>query len=225
MKQLALDLVRPAPPTLDSFVAGKNAELLQCLWAAAAGTGVERFVYLWGAPGSGRTHLLRGTVAAAGAAGGYAVYMPGAGSADDLERADCVAVDDVQRLDAPAQAVLFNLYNALRERGATLVAGGDAPPAQLRLRQDLATRLGWGLVYEVHPLSDEEKAQALRDHATARGFALPDDVCTYLLARVRRDMPSLLAMLDALDRYSLESRRQITVALARDLLQADNKSV
>lgn len=223
MRQLALDIAGPVTPTLENFVAGRNAELLQCLRSLAAGRAPERFVYVWGAEGSGRSHLLRGVVAAARSAGHAAVYLEGVNdgaTTADVAVADCIAVDDVQRLDAEAQTWLFNLHNRLRDRGGMLVAGGDMPPAQLPLRKDLATRLAWGLVYEVRALSDDEKARALRDHAAARGFSLSDEVCAFLLARVRRDMPSLLAVLDALDRHSLETKRPITVALARELLQA-----
>jgi len=221
MRQLALDIALPAPPTLDNFIPGRNAELLDSLRRLVAGA--DRFVCIWGAPGSGRSHLLKGVIAAARETGAHAVYAAG-GDASPLSGGgagiDCLAVDDVERLDAAAQIASFNAYNALREGGGRLVAAADAPPMQLKLRADLVTRLGWGLVYEVHALSDEEKAQALRRHAAARGFGLADDVCAYLLQRVRRDMPSLLATLEALDRHSLETKRPVTVALARDLLQA-----
>jgi DnaA family protein len=91
---------------------------------------------------------------------------------------------------------------------------------QLKLREDLVTRLAWGLVYQVHALTDENKAQALADHATSRGFRLAPEVSDFLLTRARRDLPTLLATLDALDRYSLETRRPVTVPLARELLQS-----
>ena len=225
MRQLALDIARPAPPTLDNFIPGRNAELLDSLRRLAAGA--ERFVCIWGAPGSGRSHLLKGVIAAARQAGAQVLYVAGA-EASPLSQVgagvDCVAVDDVERLDTASQVALFNLYNVLREGGGRLVASADAPPMRLTLRADLVTRLGWGLVYEAHALSDDEKAQALKRHAAARGFSLADDVCTYLLQRMRRDMPSLLAVLEALDRHSLETKRQVTVALARELLQAPSGS-
>ena len=223
MKQLALDLAQAAPPTLDNFVGGRNAELTENLRRLAVREAGERFIYIWGEPGSGRSHLLQGVVAAARAAKASAVYIACAGDAcltEGVERLDCVAVDNVEVLREDAQIGLFHLYNALHERRGALVASGDAPPVQLKMRQDLVTRLGWGLVYQVHALSDEEKAHALKRHAAARGFKLPDEVCAYLLARVRRDMSSLLAMLDALDRHSLEAKRPITVVLVRELLQA-----
>jgi DnaA family protein len=93
----------------------------------------------------------------------------------------------------------------------------------LTLRADVVTRLAWGLVYEVHGLSDREKAAALAGHASVRGFALQEDVSNYLLTHARRDMPGLVALLDALDRYSLESQRPVTVPLLRELLAAEQK--
>ncbi|MBI3045656.1 MAG: DnaA regulatory inactivator Hda [Betaproteobacteria bacterium] len=226
MKQLALDFASSPQPTLDNFIAGRNGELLQHLKRLAARQAQERFLYLWGRPGSGRSHLLKGTVAQLQRARAAAVHIActaGTRLADGLERMDCVALDDVDRLDDEGQVAAFDLYNALRERNGALVAGGAAPPVQLRLREDLVTRLAWGLVYQVHALTDEEKARALADYATGRGFRLLPEVCEYLLTRARRDLPSLLATLDALDRYSLETKRPVTVPLARELLHAADR--
>lgn len=222
VKQLALDLAAPPAPVFDNFVAGRNAELLDRLRDLAAGAR-ERMLYVWGESGSGRTHLLRATVAAQHRRGATAVYVACAAEPkleDRLARADCVALDDIDRLEAPAQEAAFHLYNAVRERGGALVASGAAPPVQLALRGDLVTRLGWGLVYRLHPLSDAAKSQALADHAGALGFALPPEVRDYLLARVRRDLPSLLAVLDGLDRHSRETKRAVTVPLVREFIEA-----
>jgi len=223
MKQLALDFASRPLPMLDNFIAGRNGELLANLRRLAAGQANERFLYLWGRPGSGRSHLLKGMVTALRRAGTAAVYIScaaGTWPADGLERVECVALDDVDRLDEEGQIAAFDLYNALREREGALLAGGAAPPVQLKLREDLVTRLAWGLVYQVHALSDEEKAGALADYAAERGFQLLPEVCDYLLTRSNRDLPSLLATLDALDRYSLETKRPVTVPLVRELLHA-----
>jgi DnaA family protein len=223
MKQLALDLAVPPPPTLENFVAGRNGELLGELRRLASGKDGERFIYLWGAPDCGRSHLLEALVAQVRRAGGAAEYVAcraGVRFDADLRRMRCVALDDVERLDEHGQIAAFDLYNALREQGGALVASGAAPPVQLGLRGDLVTRLAWGLVYQVHALTDEEKARALAERATSRGFRLKREVADFLLTRARRDLPSLLAMLDALDRYSLETRRPVTVPLARELLSA-----
>jgi DnaA family protein len=223
MKQLALDLVSPAPPTLESFIIGGNIELVENLRLLAGGGARERFIYLWGLPGSGRSHLLVGVVAAMRGAGSKAVYLagaPGARFPDDASEADCVALDDVERLDPEAQRAAFRLYNALRERGGSLVAAGAAPPAQLGLREDLVTRLAWGLVYRLSSLTEADMGRALDRHAAARGFHLPPPVRDFLLTRLRRDMPSLLGIVEALDRYSLETKRAVTVPLVKEMLAA-----
>ncbi|HXF65670.1 MAG TPA: DnaA regulatory inactivator Hda [Burkholderiales bacterium] len=222
MRQLALDFSRPPEPRLENFVPGRNGELLHYLARLARGEPCERFVYLWGHPGSGRSHLLRGAVAEFQRAGAAATYFPcafGARFGEGLEQLDCVALDDVDRLDIEGQVAAFHLLNALRERGGVLLASGSAPPVQLAMREDLVTRLAWGLVFQVHALSDGEKARALAEHAARRGFRLLPEVCDYLLAHEKRDLPSLISVLDALDRYSLETRRPVTVPLVRELLQ------
>jgi DnaA family protein len=218
MRQLALDITAPPAPTFDNFVSGCNAEAVAHLRAAVAGVG-ERFVYLWGEPGCGRTHLLK---AAAAAAGDDGTYVACTSHAVFDDAAPLLAADDVERLGADAQVALFNRYNALREQGGGLIASGGVPPVQLTLRADLLTRLSWGLVVQVHVLSDDEKARALGQYAHARGFTLAEEVIAYLLTHAPRDMGALFAKLDALDRYSLETKRAVTVPLLRELL-SENK--
>ncbi len=212
MRQLALDITAPPAPMLGNFIVGRNAELLAHLRTAVAGSG-ERFVYLWGEAGCGRTHLLK---AAAAEAQGH--YVSCAAHDPVSDSAMLLAADDVEGLSPDAQAALFHRYNTLREQGGGLIASGKVPPVQLKLRADLLTRLAWGLVVQVHALSDSEKAQALAQHAKARGFTLRDDVSAYLLTHAPRDMGALFATLDALDRFSLETKRGVTVPLVRELL-------
>jgi DnaA-homolog protein len=218
MKQLALDIASPPEPTLDNFVPGRNAELVVTLYAVANNASHERFIYVWGPGGSGRTHLLHAVARAAREHGRDALAFAAGIAMDDVAANALVTADDVHMLDAAAQVALFNLHNRLRAGTGVLIASGNAVPAQLAIRVDLATRLAAGLVYPIHELSDDEKGAALRRHAQARGFNLPDDVGRYLLRHAPRDMPSLLEMLEALDRYSLETRRAVTVPLLRDLL-------
>jgi DnaA family protein len=221
VKQLAFDFSVLPPPTLDNFVSGRNAELTVRLRSLDARGGDERLLYLWGPPGSGRTHLLRAALARLEAAGSHVIYIastPKTTLPDGLCEMDAVAIDDVERLNEEAQVAFFNVYNVFRDAGKTLLAAGNVAPMQLPLRADVVTRLGWGLVYEVHCLSDPEKAQALAEHAAVRGFALQPDLIEYLLTHVRRAMPALLAMLEALDRYSMSAKRAVTMPLLRELL-------
>ena len=196
-RQLALPISPPPEPTLENFVPGANGELLARLRALAAGGRAESVLYLWGEPGSGRSHLLA------------ACARPG-----------MVVVDDVEQLDDAAQVALFNAINAARESGGTVLAAGNTPPAQLPLRDDLKSRLAWGLVYQVKPLSDAEKALTLHAEAQRRGLRLSDEVVWYLLTHVRRDLRSLTVLLEHIDRASLEQRRAVTLPLVRELIRS-----
>lgn len=223
-EQLILELAGPVAPAFDNFVEGANAELVAALRDVAAGQGTDTGCLVWGVAGSGKTHLLRAVVGAARAVGADAAFFdsPGSLAAADPQlagRRALVAVDDVHAAGADAQARLFTLFNVLRSGGGHLLVASEPPPAQLPLREDLRTRLGWGTVYEVRPLTDAEKPAALVAWARQRGFGLGDEVITYLLGHGRRDMATLLATLEALDRQSLATRRPITVALLREWLQ------
>jgi DnaA family protein len=211
-RQLVLDLLQPAAPTFANFVVGRNAEAVAVLQRLGAAGG-ERIVYLWGEPGSGRSHLLQ----ALAQSSGVFWWRPG----DAPEKAGVSLVDDADLLDAAAQVALFNRLNAVRAGdGAACVATGPLPPAQLPLRQDLRTRLAWGLVYQLQPLADAEKAEALRAQAATRGLAVGDDVIGYLLNHLPRDMRTLAAAVDALDAYALAQKRALTVPLVRQWLAA-----
>ncbi|MBA2351147.1 MAG: DnaA regulatory inactivator Hda [Burkholderiales bacterium] len=215
MKQLALDIAPPAPPDFDNFIIGRNGESLQTLRDFVAGKSPERLVYLWGKPGSGRTHLLRAAVAARrGARYLHCADQPGLIAKD----ASPLALDDVERLGEASQIELFNLYNAKPQ--TLLLVAGSIPPAQLALREDVKTRLCAGLTYQVHALSDAEKIAALARCAEARGLKLSRDVGDYLLRHTQRDMRSLLALFHAADIMALAEKRDITVPLIKAVLHS-----
>ena len=204
-RQLTLDLVKPPKPALDNFVVGRNAEVIAALRAIATGGG-ERFVYLWGETGAGRSHLLQALGLEA---------RQGEVPAFDA-RQHIYVVDDVDLLSESQQQRLFVLLNEIRSAGtARFVGAGNAAPMHLTLRDDVRTRLAWGLVYQVHALSDDEKACALSAHAASRGFALSAEVVDYLLTHMPRDMRTLVAVVDALDTYALSVKKQLTVPLVR----------
>jgi DnaA-homolog protein len=212
MKQLLLELVPPAAPTFDNLVTGANAELIAAARALAAGSAGERVLYVWGEPGAGKSHLcaalLQQTAGAVRIAAGSVPSMP-AGAVLHV-------LDDVDSLHDDAQAALFNFFN---QRGdASLFITGSHPSRDLPVRRDLSTRVGSGLTYQMKALSDSEKQAALLAHAEARGMALADGIAGYLLRHGRRDMRSLIAMLDAIDRFSLEAGRPVTLPMVREAL-------
>lgn len=221
MKQLVLQLAPPPPPTLHNFVAGPNAEAVAAVHAVLDGSAGERFIYLWGGRGCGKSHLAAGFARACTDLGLRGSLVRGGREAVNVQAlaaGDVVVVDDVAALGEADQVALFDLVNRLREGTGLFLATGPLPPMQLRLRPELATRLAQGLVYQVRCLSDTDKQQALEARARQRGFTLGRDVSAYLLRTWRRDLPSLIAVLDTLDRYSLETKRPVTLPLAREVL-------
>jgi len=214
MRQLLLDFTQAPAPTFENFVHGGNAELFHSLESAMKGELSERVIYVWGEPGAGKTHLLKAFTEAGGSRRGR--YLPAA-EFDGGQLSPILALDDIERLREPEQVTLFN---AINERAfACLLVSAASAPRDLPIRRDLATRLATGLTYRVLPLADEEKRAALAAHARTRGFALSEEVSSYLLTHARRDMGSLMAALDALDRYSLETGRPITVPLLKAAIQ------
>jgi DnaA family protein len=216
MKQLVLDLGADQAHSLASFEVGQNAELAHLMQQFAERASREHFAYLWGESAAGKTHLLQALAATPGSR----YIAPGAPAADFAYAPgiDLYLLDDCEQLPAAAQIDAFALFNQVREHGAYMVSTGRVPPAVLPVREDLRTRMGWGLIYQIHGLSDDEKIAALSHAAEARGLTLSASVLPYLLSHFRRDMRSLSTMLDALDQYSLETRRPVTLPLLRDLL-------
>jgi DnaA family protein len=220
MKQLVLDLGADPAHSLDTFQVGANAELAHLMHLFAERTSREHFCYLWGESGAGKTHLLQALAATPGSR-----YIPADAAEDQFVHAADVSLyllDDVERLSPARQVDAFALFNQIRENGAYMVCTGPVPPAVLPVREDLRTRMGWGLVYQIHGLSDDEKIAALTQAAEARGLTLSASVLPYLLSHFKRDMRSLATMLDALDQYSLETQRPVTLPLLRDLLLQEN---
>ena len=221
MKQLVLDLGADQAQSLDTFEVGQNDELTQLMRQFAARSAREHFVYLWGEPAAGKSHLLRALGATAAAR--YISPLSIESEFIYTPEVSLYLLDDCEQLSPAAQIDAFALFNQIRDSGAFMVSSGAVPPAVLPVREDLRTRMGWGLIYQLHGLSDDEKLAALTQAAAARGLTLSPGVLPYLLSHFQRDMRSLSTMLDSLDQYSLETQRPITLPLLREWSQAQAK--
>ena len=218
MHQLTLDVRPEVPATLENFVVGDNAALLAALRRQITARDGS-WLYIWGAPGTGRSHLLQAAIAESRASGRPSACLPAdQGGTLQMKPDLLVALDDVDQLDADSQALLFRALIQAREAGGSLILTGNAPPQQLQLREDVRTRIGQALIFEIQPLDDDAKGALLIQHALARGIALDADIVEYLLRHGRRDQLWLMNVLDALDEASLTQSRPVTLPLLREIL-------
>lgn len=215
MRQLLLDLLPDSPPSLDNFVAGGNGETLTALTGWLAGTWPDTAFCLHGEAGCGKSHLLL----ASGFRYVDAALNP---SLAGLAAEPALAVDNVEQLDAAGEVALFALFNQLKAAGGRLLTAAPQPPAHLALREDLRTRLGSGLIYRLQPLTDADKAAAIATQARERALKLSPEIINYLLRHAARDMRTLSMLVVALDQYTLEQKRPVTLPLLRELLSLEH---
>lgn len=231
MRQLPLALALHGQPGFNNFFPGRNQELVARLRALAHSerpAALAPLLFIWGAPAVGKTHLLQATARQTRRRSAFVpLDAPGLTPAvlDELERADLVCIDALERI-AGAHAwelALFNLYERsvaerAQGRGGALIIAARANPRTLAFAlPDLATRLSQGLTYELHDLQDADKRAVLCRRARERGLDLPAAVADYLLARYARDMHALMDLLDRIDRAALVHRRRLTVPFIRSL--------
>jgi DnaA family protein len=177
--------------------------------------------YLWGAGGSGKTHLLEAVAQALREQGAAAGWLdPSLHEPPEFDEAWAVVLmDDVDRYSAVQQHAAFNWFVNAQTLQRGVLAAGAVPPADLRLREDLRTRLGWGHVFHLQVLSEPERRAVLRQAADDRGVFLGDEVMDFMLTRFSRDLGSLMQLLDQLDGYALQTKRAITIPLIRSMLE------
>jgi DnaA family protein len=222
MKQIALDIGLVRGPTLASFCSGPNeaAHKHLQLWAGSP-TRSPVPTYLWGASGSGKTHLLKAvseSLREQGATVGWldaTMHEP----PEFNESWAVVLLDDVHLYTAVQQHLAFNWFVNAQSLQRGVLAAGALPPADLKLREDLRTRLGWGHVFQLQVLSEPERRAVLRQSADARGVFLGDDVMDFMLTRFTRDLGSLMQLLEQLDGYALQTKRAITIPLIKSMLE------
>jgi DnaA family protein len=226
MKQIALDIGLAPGPSLNNFLAGPNADALQHLqlWV---GNDKRSPVptYLWGEFAAGKSHLLR-AVQSSLREQGCPVGWLDASQAEPPPFEDTwrvVLMDDVHLYTAVQQQAAFNWFvNATAPddgKQRWVLAAGLLPPSELKLREDLRTRLGWGHIYHLQVLSESERRAVLRQQADERGIFLSDDVMDFMLNRFSRDLGSLIQLLDQLDGYALQTQRAVTIPMLKAMLE------
>jgi len=198
MEQLLLNIKLPIKKTFENFIIGNNQECFNSLRNFILPDNNIFFIYIWGEKGSGKSHL-----------------------AEAIKNKNITIVEDIDKANHTKQIDIFNLYNEHKADQKKLFVTGSNNPNKMMLRDDLASRLSWGLVYKLNLLSDMEKKLALNQYSKDRGLNLKTEVIEYLLRYYKRDLHSLIATLDALDRWSLKTKRPITIPLLKEINQKD----
>lgn len=226
--QLALAVQLPDDETFGSFYPGDNAQLITALKNAAIGQGDE-LLYVWGQRGSGRSHLLHAACAELDGEGETAAYISldthhnmSPRILDGMEQLALVCLDNLDAIAGidPWERAVFNFFNRRLEKvmGSLVISAVNAPRNLGLSLPDLASRLDWGVAYQLKPLDDEGKLSALQLRSELRGFKLPTDVGRFLLNRLSRDMSTLLAALDLLDNASFQAKRKLSIPFAKEIL-------
>jgi len=226
-KQLTLSVQLRDDATLENFFVGANANLIDCLKQLIT-VGNDRFIYIWGHPGSGRSHLLQACCHLAGERDLIAMYLPLVDLCDstaqileDIESIDLIFIDDLQAIAGNNhwEEALFHLYNRIQESQTRLVITADLAPNHLGIKlPDFSSRLNHGVLFHLQELSEAEKIKAIQMRATRRGMMLADDVAKFLLHRIPRTMSALHESLDKLDEASLVEQRRLTIPFVKEVL-------
>lgn len=223
MKQLPLAIGLHEPPTFDTFLQAGN----EPAWTAARGLAPgEPPLYLWGPSGSGKTHLLQALAQQARSRGGVVSSFDAASPVPWTPdpQAAFLVLDEAEAWSAEQQQAAFAAFVEVGTQGGAVAAAGRFPPVDLPLREDIRTRLAWGLVVSVQALGESALREALRQDARRRGLTLADEVLDYVLRRLDRDLKSLSHLLQRLDHYALAHQRPLTVPLLRRMLEEEQTS-
>jgi DnaA-homolog protein len=227
MRQLPLGVRLADRAVFASYLPGRNGEAVQHLQRVARGEATGA-TWLCGPAGSGKTHLLQATCVSASETSS-AGYLPmrelaalGSAALEGWPHLDCIALDDLEAIagHAARERAIFTLYRELDERGGRLIAASVEPPALLPWDlPDLRSRLAASAVFQLRPLDETERGQALQLRARVRGLELPFETARWLLRRVPRDMGSLYRLLDTLDEAALSAQRRLTIPFIREVLE------
>tara|TARA_B100000768_G_scaffold179126_1_gene196171 strand:- start:725 stop:1321 length:597 start_codon:yes stop_codon:yes gene_type:complete len=195
MDQLLLDIQPPLIKSLENFVIGDNFEAIEILKKFISSKNPQ-FLYLWGVEGSGKSHL-----------------------SDVVKKNNILVIEDIESTNDMEQVEAFNIFNNCKENGKKLFMTGSNSPNNMSLRIDLASRLSWGLVYQIKALTDDEKKLALLNHSKQKGMSSNIKIIEYCMKNLKRDLHYLIATLDALDNWSLKMQKPITIPLLKKLLE------
>ena len=196
MDQLLLNIHPPSIKSIENFVIGDNFEAISVIKKFITDKNLQ-FFYLWGVLGSGKSHL-----------------------SSVVKKNNILVIEDIESMIDTEQIEAFTIFNNCKEKGKKLFITGSNSPNNMGLRSDLASRLSWGIVYQIKALSDNEKKLALLNHSKQKGMSSNVKVIEYCMKNLKRDLHYLIATLDALDNWSLKTKKPMTIPLLKKLLES-----
>ena len=195
MDQLLLNIHPPSIKSLENFVIGDNFEAISVIKKFTTDKNLQ-FFYLWGVQGSGKSHL-----------------------SSVVKNNNILVIEDIESMSDIEQIQAFSIFNNCKENGKKLFITGSNSPNNMGLRSELASRLSWGIVYQIKALTDNEKKLALLNHSKQKGMSSNVKVIEYCMKNLKRDLHYLIATLDALDNWSLKTKKPMTIPLLKKLLE------
>ena len=195
MDQLLLNIHPPSIKSIENFVIGDNFEAISVIKKFTTDKNLQ-FFYLWGVQGSGKSHL-----------------------SSVVKKNNILVIEDIESMNDIEQIEAFSIFNNCKENGKKLFITGSNSPNNMGLRSDLASRLSWGIVYQIKALTDNEKKLALLNHSKQKGMSSNVKVIEYCMKNLKRDLHYLIATLDALDSWSLKTKKPMTIPLLKKLLE------
>ena len=195
MDQLLLNIHPPSIKSIENFVIGDNFEAISVIKKFTTDKNLQ-FFYLWGVQGSGKSHL-----------------------SSVVKNNNILVIEDIESMSDIEQIQAFSIFNNCKENGKKLFITGSNSPNNMGLRSDLASRLSWGIVYQIKALTDNEKKLALLNHSKQKGMSSNVKVIEYCMKNLKRDLHYLIATLDALDSWSLKTKKPMTIPLLKKLLE------
>ncbi len=226
-QQFPLHFEFRANQTFDDFFPGSNQEIITHLQQCIAGSG-DQLIFLWGKAGQGKTHLLQACCHEAQNRSLSSFYFdlsnakfPDPLMLNGLDEFDVVCFDNIEHMagNATWEQAFFNFFNQHRERGHKLIVSASSAPNDMAIQlPDLKTRLNWGLTLKIQPLTDSDRIAALIFKADQMGFEIAPQAGRFLLTHYDRDLTSLWALLEKLDRASLAAKRKLTLPFLKQIL-------
>ena len=220
MNQLGLPISLDSKMLLDNFLG--NRQLLDFIAQLYVEKGSAE-IYVYGAIGVGKTHLLQGAVLRALSEEQSAMYIDCYDPLprhvlESIEQLNWISIDNIGAINNNQKDLFFDLYNRAKQARVTMLISGTDLPSKLGVMKDLKTRLGFATTFQLQPLDDELTMSVLNNQMIDRNLSIDSKVYEYLFKYYSRDVKVLLKAIDDLDKASLQAKQSITIPFVKKTL-------